>query len=34
QIPVVQKGAYEGGKYAYLDAFEPLKVMIELLEND
>lgn len=31
---LVQKGEYTGGRYAYLDTFEPLKVMLELLEND
>lgn len=34
QIPAVQTGAYEGGKYAYMDASEPLKLIIELLENE
>jgi 4-hydroxyphenylpyruvate dioxygenase and related hemolysins len=31
---LVQKGEYTGGRYAYMDTFEPLKVMLELLEND
>lgn len=29
-----QKGEYEGGRYAYMDTFKELKVLIELLEND
>lgn len=29
-----QKGEYEGGRYAYIDTFNELKVLIELLEND
>lgn len=33
-MPLVQKGEYEGGRYAYIDSFKELKVMIELLEND
>jgi methylmalonyl-CoA/ethylmalonyl-CoA epimerase len=33
-IPLVQKGDYEGGRYAYMDALNDLKVVIELLEND
>lgn len=33
-MKLVQKGEYTGGRYAYMDSFEPLKVMIELLEND
>ncbi|PMQ01179.1 MAG: lactoylglutathione lyase [Dictyoglomus sp. NZ13-RE01] len=31
---VAQKGEYEGGRYAYIDTFEKLKFIIELLEND
>jgi len=34
QMPLVQKGEYTGGRYAYIDTFEPLKVIVELLEND
>ncbi len=34
QIPLIQKGEYTGGRYAYLDSVKELKVMIELLEND
>ncbi|MCL6625894.1 VOC family protein [Alicyclobacillus shizuokensis] len=33
-IPLVQRGDYEGGRYAYVDAGESLKVIVELLEND
>lgn len=33
-MPLVQKGDYEGGRYAYIDTNKELKVMIELLEND
>ncbi len=29
-----QKGEYTGGRYAYIDTFDELKVLIELLEND
>lgn len=33
-IALVQKGEYIGGRYAYMDSIQDLKVMIELLEND
>lgn len=33
-MPLIQKGEYPGGRYAYLDAFDDLKVLVELLEND
>lgn len=33
-MPLVQKGEYEGGRYAYMDTFDELKLMLELLEND
>ncbi|MBW5447471.1 VOC family protein [Cohnella sp. CFH 77786] len=33
-VPLLQKGEYTGGRYAYLDSFRDLKVLIELLEND
>ncbi|MEZ0537572.1 VOC family protein [Caldicellulosiruptoraceae bacterium PP1] len=33
-MPLIQKGEYTGGRYAYLDSTEQLKVIIELLEND
>lgn len=31
---LLQTGEYSGGRYAYLDATEDLKVIVELLEND
>ena len=34
QIPLLQKGEYTGGRYAYIDTLRDLKVIIELLEND
>jgi methylmalonyl-CoA/ethylmalonyl-CoA epimerase len=34
QMPLLQKGEYTGGRYAYVDTLKDLKVMIELLEND
>lgn len=33
-FPLQQKGEYEGGRYAYMDTFKELKVLVELLEND
>lgn len=33
-MPLIQKGEYEGGRYAYFDATESLKLCIETLEND
>jgi methylmalonyl-CoA/ethylmalonyl-CoA epimerase len=33
-IPLVQKGEYKGGRYAYVDSAPALKVVLELLEND
>jgi len=33
-IPLIQKGEYPGGRYAYLDASKTMKTLIELLEND
>ncbi|WP_274651961.1 VOC family protein [Paenibacillus humicola] len=33
-IPLLQKGEYPGGRYAYFDGTEQLKVVLELLEND
>ncbi|MFX0126056.1 MAG: VOC family protein [Candidatus Hodarchaeota archaeon] len=33
-IPLIQKGEYTGGRYAYIDSLKDLKVMIELLEHD
>lgn len=31
---LIQKGEYKGGRYAYMDSFKELKVLVELLEND
>ncbi|MEK4008629.1 VOC family protein [Paenibacillus sp. FSL H3-0333] len=33
-FPLQQKGEYTGGRYAYMDTFKELKVVLELLEND
>jgi len=33
-MKLVQKGEYTGGRYAYIDAENTLKTMLELLEND
>ncbi|MBU9713074.1 VOC family protein [Evansella tamaricis] len=33
-MALTQKGEYTGGRYAYMDTFKELKVMVELLEND
>ncbi|GIQ67302.1 VOC family protein [Xylanibacillus composti] len=33
-MKLIQKGEYTGGRYAYMDTFPQLKVMLELLEND
>lgn len=33
-MPLIQKGEYEGGRYAYFDTVEKLKVIIEMLEDD
>lgn len=33
-MPLLQKGEYPGGRYAYIDANEELKLVLELLEND
>ena len=34
QMPLLQKGEYAGGRYAYIDTLRDLKVIIELLESD
>ncbi|WP_160724458.1 VOC family protein [Bacillus sp. USDA818B3_A] len=34
QMPLMQKGEYTGGRYAYMDTFKDLKIFLELLEND
>jgi methylmalonyl-CoA/ethylmalonyl-CoA epimerase len=33
-MPLLQKGEYTGGRYAYIDTLKDLKVIVELLEND
>lgn len=33
-MPLIQKGEYTGGRYAYVDSENDLKVLLELLEND
>ena len=33
-IPLIQRGEYTGGRYAYLDGTGPLGTVLELLEND
>lgn len=33
-VPLVQRGDYTGGRYAYLDGVSQLGVILELLEND
>ena len=33
-MPLVQKGEYTGGRYAYFDATKDLKIIFETLEND
>lgn len=33
-LPLVQKGEYVGGRYAYLDGQEKYGAVVELLEND
>jgi methylmalonyl-CoA/ethylmalonyl-CoA epimerase len=34
KMPLLQKGEYTGGRYAYMDSTKDLKVILELLEND
>lgn len=34
KMPLVQKGGYPGGRYAYIDAIPQLGAILELLEND
>jgi hypothetical protein len=34
EIPLIQRGDYRGGRYAYLDATKRLGTVLELLEND
>ena len=33
-VPLVQRGEYTGGRYAYLDGVSQLGTVLELLEND
>jgi 4-hydroxyphenylpyruvate dioxygenase-like putative hemolysin len=33
-LPLVQRGEYPGGRYAYLDGNAQLGAILELLEND
>ncbi len=33
-MPLVQRGEYTGGRYAYIDSVPQLAVVLELLEND
>ena len=33
-VPLVQRGEYKGGRYAYVDSTQALGAILELLEND
>jgi methylmalonyl-CoA/ethylmalonyl-CoA epimerase len=33
-MPLLQRGEYEGGRYAYVDGSEQFGAVVELLEND
>ena len=33
-IPLVQRGEFKGGRYAYVDGMQALSVVLELLEDD
>lgn len=33
-VPLIQRGEYTGGRYAYLDGMAALGTILELLEND
>ncbi|MDR1903670.1 MAG: VOC family protein [Treponema sp.] len=33
-FPLIQKGEYTGGRYAYMDAIGSMKIILEFLEND
>jgi 4-hydroxyphenylpyruvate dioxygenase-like putative hemolysin len=33
-VPLVQRGEYTGGRYAYVDGTQKLGAVLELLEND
>lgn len=34
EMPLIQKGEYTGGRYAYLDTTSAISTIVELLEND
>lgn len=34
EMPLIQKGEYTSGRYAYMDTIKDFKVIFELLEND
>lgn len=33
-MPLIQKGEYQGGRYAFIDSVKDYKMVFELLEND
>jgi methylmalonyl-CoA/ethylmalonyl-CoA epimerase len=33
-VPLIQRGEYTGGRYAYMDGMQQLGTVLELLEND
>jgi methylmalonyl-CoA/ethylmalonyl-CoA epimerase len=33
-VDLIQKGEYQGGRYAFVDSTDQYKIMFELLEND
>lgn len=33
-VPLIQRGEYTGGRYAYVDGHQQLGLILELLEND
>lgn len=33
-MPLMQKGEYQGGRYAYFDARDNLNIILEMVEND
>jgi len=33
-VPLIQRGEYTGGRYAYVDGIQQLGTIVELLEND
>lgn len=34
RMPLLQRGEYTGGRYAYMDTLHDLKIILELLENN